>query len=172
MFIGAQSGNKGLWRYRRNIPILAEAEETILTHALDPIAFLRGSKPHFPVDEVFALAIRASFFIDGPVLSAFDGVAMVGALREDDLAEHAIGEDLASTSPLFAGGGLRTDLENALGFADGFRKAEGGGMGERVAVGTITAAPPHRSERALLTHTAPTLDSGFNAKLEISMGHP
>ena len=41
-----------------------------------------------------------------------------------------------------------------------------------VAVGTIIAdTTPRRSVRALLTHTAPTLDSGFKAKLGIRMQH-
>ena len=41
-----------------------------------------------------------------------------------------------------------------------------------VAVGTIIAdRPPHRSVRALLTHTAPIWDSGFKAKLGIRMQH-
>jgi len=41
-----------------------------------------------------------------------------------------------------------------------------------VAIGTIIAdTTPRRSVRALLTHTAPTLDSGFKAKLGIRMQH-
>jgi len=58
-------------------------------------------------------------------------------------------------------------------FADFARHKLPGKVVESVAVGTVIAdrPPPRRSVRALLTHTAPTLDSGFKAKLGIRMQH-
>src|ERR1039458_10566179 len=58
------------------IPVLAEAEESI--GIVGPLR--RWPQPHFPVDVILALAVRAGLCVDGPVPLALVGVAVIRAL--------------------------------------------------------------------------------------------
>src|SRR5260370_10151520 len=97
------------------IPVFAEAEETRGMVGAPG----RGAEPGLPVDVVIALAVWAGVLVDGPIPFAFDGVAMVGSLAHDHLADHAVGDGLARLPPLVARGGLRADLQDPLGLIHG-----------------------------------------------------
>src|ERR1035438_2769746 len=83
------------------IPVLAEAEESI--GVVGPLG--RWPQPHFPIDVILALAVRAGLFVDGPVPLALVGVAVIRALAHDHLPDHAVGDGLAGLPPLVAGSG-------------------------------------------------------------------
>ena len=103
------------------VPVLSEAEEAVGV----PLALLRGTQPHVPVDVVDALAVGPGIGLDHPAAAALgcpvplspQGVSVVGPLARNQLADHAVLNGLARLPPLVGRRGLGTDLQHGSGLA-------------------------------------------------------
>ena len=105
----------------RVVPVLPEAEEAVGVPGPGGCV----AQPHLPVHEVVALSVRSRVRIDRPVPLSLVGVAVVGALAHEQLADHPVLDGLASLPPLVGAGRLRADLQHAAGLLHGGREVLG-----------------------------------------------